>query len=130
MSLSPFDYLSSINDTKEDIMVLPEDEKGYPAFMVSRGLSYFQDTVILANEMNVNHHIDNRLQYDFLRTLVRKRKRFSKWMKPQFPGDMETVKEYYGYSNQKAIAAMKNLSTEQIDDMRKTLYKGGKRKFK
>ena len=80
---NPFDYVNSINVTKKDIM--PDDitEKAYPAFMVNRALSYFNDTVLYANEMNVNHHIDNKLQYHFLINIIRKKKRFSKWLKPR-----------------------------------------------
>ena len=80
--MNPFEYLNAINSTKKDIMVDDIAEKGYNSFMVNRGLSYFNDTVLMANEMNVNHTIDNRLQFDFLINIVRKKKRFSKWIKP------------------------------------------------
>ena len=64
--MNPFEYLNAINNTKKDLMVDEEAEKKYNAFMVNRGLSYFYDTALLANEMNRNHHLDNRLQFDFL----------------------------------------------------------------
>ena len=83
MTTNPFEYLTAINDTKKDVMVDDIAEKGYNAFMVNRGLSYFNDTVLFANEMNLNAHLDNRLQFDFLINIVRRRKRFSKWMKPE-----------------------------------------------
>ena len=95
--------------------------------MVNRGLSYFADTVLLANEINLNHHIDNRLQFDFLINIVRKKKRFSKWAKAQISDDVEVVKEYYGYSNEKAKQACKLLSSDQIEELRKKVYKGGKK---
>ena len=79
---NPFQYLNAINDTKQNIMVDDITEKAYNSFMVNRGLSYFKDTVIFANEMNRNHHLDSRLQFDFLINIIRKRKRFSKWIKP------------------------------------------------
>lgn len=123
--MNPFDYLNSINDTKQDIMVDDLAEKGYNAFMVNRGLSYFPDTVLLANEMNRNHHLPNRLQYSFLINTVRKRKRFSKWLKPQEAEDLMIVKEYYGYSNEKAKSALSLLSTDQINRLREKLNKGG-----
>jgi hypothetical protein len=125
--MNPFDYLNSINYSKQDLMVDDDTEKAYNAFLVNRGLSYFQDTVLLANEMNKNHHIDHRLQYDFLRTAIRKRKRFSKWAKKDQVADVEVVKEFYGYSDAKAESVMDLLSSDQIDLMKAKLSKGGKR---
>ena len=89
-------------------------EKAYPAFMVNRALSYFNDTVLYANEMNVNHHLDNILQYHFLINIVRKKKRFSKWLKPQEVNNLELIKEYYGYSNEKAKSVLPLFNNEQI----------------
>jgi hypothetical protein len=102
-------------------------EKDYNSFMVNRGLSYFQDTILFANEMNSNPHLDNRLQFDFLINIIRKRKRFSKWMKPETASDVEVVKEYYGYSNEKARQALTLLTSEQINDLKKKVYKGGRK---
>ena len=125
MTTNPFEYLTAINDTKKDVMIDDIAEKGYNAFMVNRGLSYFNDTVLFANEMNLNAHLDNRLQFDFLINIVRRRKRFSKWMKPKTASDVEVVKEYYGYSNEKARQALTLLTPEQIIDIKKKVYKGG-----
>lgn len=125
--MSPFDYLNSINYTKDDIMIDDTTEKQYNAFMVNRGLSYFPDTVALANEMNMYAHLDKKLQYHFLINIVRKRKRFSKWNKPDLESDIETVKEYYGYSNEKARQALQLLSKEHIEILKNKIYKGGKR---
>ena len=100
--MNPFTFLNSINDTKQDIMEDDLTEKAYNPYMVNRSLSYFPDTVCIANEMNRYHHIDNKLQYHFLINIVRKRKRFSKWIKPDLDSDIEVVKEYYDYSNEKA----------------------------
>jgi hypothetical protein len=125
--MNPFEYLNAINNTKKDIMVDDIAEKGYNSFMVNRGLSYFNDTVLMANEMNVNHTIDNRLQFDFLINIVRKKKRFSKWIKPETVSDVEVVKEYYGYSNEKAKQALSLLTSEQIDELKKKVYKGGRK---
>jgi len=124
--LNPFDVLNSINYSKEDI--LDEDnESKYPAFMVNRGLSYFQDTVLLANEMNRNHHIDGRLQYDFLKGVIRKRKRFSKWVKKAQVADIDVVKEFYGYSDAKAESVIDLIDKDQIEEMKYKMSKGGKR---
>jgi hypothetical protein len=102
-------------------------EKSYNSFMVNRGLSYFKDTVLFANEMNRHHHLDSRLQFDFLINIIRKRKRFSKWIKPDTLSDVEVVKEYYGYSNQKARQVLTLLTSEQINDLKKKVYKGGRK---
>jgi hypothetical protein len=125
--MNPFEYLKAINDTKKDIMVDDIAEKGYNAYMVNRGLSYFNDTVVIANEMNKYHHIDNRLQFDFYINIVRKRKRFSKWLKPETVSDVEVVKEYYGYSNDKSRQALSLLTSDQINELRKKVYKGGRK---
>lgn len=124
---SPFDFLNDINYSKSNIMVDDLVEKQYNAFMVNRGLSYFQDTVLMANEMNLNSHIDNRLQFEFFINIVRKKKRFSKWAKAQTTDDVEVLKEYYGYSTEKARQASKLLSSEQINELKKKVFKGGRK---
>ena len=126
---SPFDYANAINQTKQNIMVDDIEEKSYNAFMVNRSLSYFPDTVLFANEMNRHHHLDNRLHFDFLLNTIRKGKRFSKWAKAVLPEDLEVVKEYYGYSNEKAKIALTLLDNEQINELKQRVYKGGKRKL-
>ena len=125
--MNPFDFLNAINHTKEDIMVDDIVEKQYNPFMINRGLSYFNDTVLMANEMNLNAHLDNRLQFDFFINIVRKKKRFSKWMKPETFSDVEAVKGYYGYSNEKARQALSLLTKEQIQLLKKKVYKGGRK---
>ena len=126
--MNPFQYIASITHTKKDLMVDDEAEKGYSPFMVNRGLSYFQDTVLLANEMNRASHIDHRLQYDFLRTAIRSRKRFSKWTKKTVPAKIEVIKEYYGYSDAKAEAVADLITDDDIKEMKSYLSKGGKSK--
>ncbi len=127
--MNPFDYVNSINITKKDIMHDDIAEKGYAGFMVNRALSYFIDTVLYANEMNVNHHIDGRLQYHFLINIIKKKKRFSKWLKPTEVENLELIKEYYGYSNAKAKSVLPLFNAEHIEEMKKRIYKGGKRKY-
>ena len=126
--MTPFTFLNEINYGKKDIMIDDIAEKQYNSFMVNRGLSYFRDTVIFANEMNKNHHLENRLQFDFLINIIRKKKRFSKWNKPETVDDLDIIKEYYGYSNEKARSAHKLLSPDQLNEIRKKVYKGGKTK--
>jgi|SRR5210317_549614 hypothetical protein len=125
--MNPFDYVNSINYSKKDIMNSPEDEKAYNPFMINRSLSYFSDTVVIANEMNRHHHLDSRLQYQFLINIIRKRKRFSKWVKPELENDLESVKEYYGYSNEKARQVLPLLSPSQIQTIREKVNKGGRK---
>ena len=102
-------------------------EKAYSSYMVNRQLSYFPDTVLAANEMNRNHHIDNRLQFDFFINIIRKRKRFSKWFKPEQISDLEVVKQYYGYSNEKARQVLTLLSTDNINELKNKVAKGGRK---
>ena len=125
--MNPFDYVNSVNYSKKDIMVSPAEEKAYNPFMMNRSLSYFSDTVVIANEMNRYHHLDSRLQYQFLINMVRKRKRFSKWVKPELENDLESVKEYYGYSNEKARQVLPLLSPSQIQKIKEKVNKGGRK---
>lgn len=126
--MNPFDYLNAINTTKKDIMVDDISEKAYTPFMVNRGLSYFPDTILYANEMNLQHHIDHRLQFDFFINIIKKKKRFSKWAKPINIENLELIKEYYGYSNEKAKSVLSLLNDAQINELKLRMYKGGKRK--
>jgi len=126
--MNHFDYLSSINDTKKDIMVDDIAEKQYNSFMVNRGLSYFHDTSLIANEMNMHAHLDKKMQYHFLLNIIRKRKRFSKWAKPEKEDNIQVVKTYYGYSEEKARQALELLTEEQIDVLKKRTYTGGAKK--
>ena len=125
--MNPFKFTDAINYTKQDIMTDDITEKAYNSFLINRSLSYFPDTVLAANEMNRNHHIDNRLQFDFFINIIRKRKRFSKWFKPEQISDLEIVKEYYGYSNEKARQILTLLSTEQINELKTKVAKGGRK---
>lgn len=126
---NPFDYLNSINTTKKDMMNGTENdalaEKGYNPFMVNRGLSYFQDTIAHANEMNRHHHLDNKLQYQFYLNIVRPRKRFSKWFKKEKSENLDAVKEYYGYDDSKALQALSVLTAQQLQQIKQKLEKGG-----
>jgi hypothetical protein len=125
--MNPFEYLNAINHTKQNVMVDDLTEKTYNPFMVNRSLSYFNDTALIANEMNQHHHLDNRLQFDFFINIIRKKKRFSKWNKPETVSDVEVVKEYYGYSNEKAHQALSLLTSKHIDELKKKVYKGGRK---
>jgi hypothetical protein len=125
--MNPFDYVNAINHSKEDLMIDDLKEKAYNSFLVNRSLSYFPDTVAAANIVNQYHHLDKKLQFHFLLNIVRKRKRFSKWQKQTVFDDVEAVKEYYGYSNEKARSALSLLSPDEIEEIKKRIYKGGRK---
>ena len=125
--MNPFEFLNSINYTKKDIMVDDIVEKEYNSFMVNRSLSYFPDTVLAANEMNQNHHLDSRLQFDFLINIIRKRKRFSKWDKKKIEGDVEVIKEYYSYSDSKAHEVLSLFTPDQLIILQNKVNKGGRK---
>jgi hypothetical protein len=118
------DWLNSVNLTKED---LSEDIKSYPPYIINRCLSGHIDCVMYANEMNMNHHLDKDMQYSFYLNTLRKRKRFSPWLRKDKVKDLECVKQYYGYSNEKASQALKILTKEQLTFIKQRLDIGGKK---
>ena len=125
--MNPFEFINSINTTKKNLIVDDQSEKAYNPYITNHSLSYFSDTVHMVNVLNRYHHLDKKLQYDFLLNIVRKRKRFSKWNKPDAVEDLEVVKEYYGYSNEKAKSIIPLLSKEQIEIIKQRTYKGGRK---
>ena len=116
------DWLNSVNFTKED---LSEDMKSYPPYIVNRCLSGHLDCVLFANEMNKYHFLDKDMQYKFYLNSIRKRKRFSPWIKKDKVQNLDIVKQYYGYSNEKASQALRILSKQQLEFIRKRLDVGG-----
>jgi hypothetical protein len=124
--MNPFEFANAICDSKQNLIVDDISEKSYNAFMVNRSLSYHYDTVLLANEMNQRSFLDKKLQFDFLINTVRKKKRFAKWAKPISSDDLEVVKEYYGYSNEKARQVLPLLNSDQMGQLTQRMYKGGK----
>jgi len=123
------DYLNTINQTKKNLMEDddPAWEKNYPSYIINKCMSQHMDTIMIANEMNQYQHLDKKLQYDFFINIVRPRKRFSPWGKKQKVDDLELVKQYYGYSNEKAKQALRILTPTQLDVIRTKLNKGGKK---
>lgn len=120
------DWLNSINQTKENLIEEnPELKKEYPPFIINKCLSGQIDCILFANEMNMNHHLDKDMQYSFYLNTLRKRKRFSPWLRKDKITDLECVKSYYGYSNDKASQALKILTKEQINFIKKRLETGG-----
>ena len=126
--MNPFEFVKAINYSKKDIMVDDLVEAEYNPFIINRTLSYFKDTVLYANEINQNGHLDSRLQFDFFINIIRKRNRFSKWLKPSEIENLEVVKEYYGYSDEKAKSVLSLFNNKQIENLKHRIYKGGRTK--
>ena len=120
------DYLYSINQSKKNVLIDdPSAEQKYPPFIVNKCLSSFIDTILYANEMNKNPHLDKRLQYDFFINSLKPRKRFTPWLRKDTLEEIELVKQYYGYSHNKALEAVRILTKEDLNYIRKILNKGG-----
>ena len=128
MSYELKDYLNAINHEKTNLMDTDDEmwEKKYPPFIVNKCLAPFPDTIFLVNEMNKHHQLDKKLQFDFLLNSLRTRKRYTPWLKASKQKNLEYVKEYYGYNNEKAKSALKLLNDEQIKTIKDSLNKGGK----
>jgi hypothetical protein len=125
--LSPFDYLNAINVTKEDLLEKdPQNIKDYNPFMINKGLSYFSDTVMQANEMNRLYDAPKKWQFQYLLNSIAKKKRFSKWHKADVSKDLSLVMEYYGYSSEKATVALGLLTEDQLKNIEERLHKGGR----
>lgn len=124
------DYLKSINHSKKSMRELGDDfdsiKKGYAPFVVNRCLSFFPDTIMQANNMNVNHHLEKEMQYEYLRHSIRKRNRFSPWLKKNKPENLDAIKEYFGYSDKKAMEALLVLKEEEVEQIVKEISKGGR----
>ena len=127
-SMNPFDYVNAINYNKKDIMVDDVAEKEYNAYIINKALSFFPDTILYSNEMNKYHHLEPRLQFDFFINIIKKKQRFSKWLKPSEVENLELIKRCYGYSNEKAKSVLTLLSNEQIDELKIRMNKGGRTK--
>ena len=122
------DYLNAINHTKEKLMDTEDEEweRKYPPFIVNKCLAPFPDTILLVNEINQYPSIEKKLQFDFLINSLRPRKRFTPWVKAKKLDDIEYVKEFYGYNNEKAKVALTILNDDQIATIKQKLNKGGK----
>lgn len=122
----PFEYVNSITSNKKDIMVDDAEEKAYAPFIVNRSLSMFPDTIYHANLMNhYGSSLDKRLQYDYLRSAIASKKRYSKWLKRKTDEDLDLIMAKYKYSASKAKAVLSILSKEQLAIIKKSLEKGG-----
>tara|TARA_R110001606_G_scaffold127144_1_gene261186 strand:- start:898 stop:1278 length:381 start_codon:yes stop_codon:yes gene_type:complete len=122
------DWLNSINFNKENLIEEDTDKiKSYPPFIVNKCLSGHLDSILFANEMNKCHFLDKDMQYSFLLNSLRKKKRFSPWIRKEKIDDLDAIKQYYGYSNEKSKEALRILSKEQITFIKSKIEKGGKK---
>ena len=120
------DWLNSINFNKENLIKEdPDIVKQYPPYIINRCLSGHLDCVMFANEMNKYHFLPKKLQYDFLINIVRKKKRFSPWLRQDKIKDLDYVKRYYGFSNEKAKQSLKILTKEQLNFIKSKFDTGG-----
>ena len=128
MSYELKDYLNAINYQKTNLLDTDDEmwEKKYPPFIINKCLAPFPDTIFKVNEMNKHHQLDKKLQFDFLLNSLRTRKRYTPWLKASKQKNLEYVKEYYGYNNEKAKSALKILNDDQIKTIKDSLNKGGK----
>jgi hypothetical protein len=125
MTLKLADYLNAINVNKNPLCDEEYDERGYIPFLINRGLSYFPDTIMQANDMNRHGSLRKRMQFDFLRHSIRARKRFSKWFKAEEAENLASIKERYDCSAAKAKEIMRVLTPKQVADIVRSTNKGG-----
>lgn len=125
VKISPFEFVNAIHYTKQELIVDDRSEKQYKPFIINKALSFGLDTIIPANEMNSRPHLGRRLQFSFLINTIRPRKRFNKWLKAEEIEDLGAVKRYYNYSTEKALQAMRILTPDHLNTIKKRLYTGG-----
>ena len=120
------EWLNSINNTKKNLIDEdPSLEKEYPPYIINRCFSGNIDSIMFANELNKNPNLAKKLQYDFFLNSLRKKKRFSPWLRKDQIKNLDLIKQYYGYSNEKAMQALTILNTKQLDYIRERLDVGG-----
>ncbi len=126
---NPFDFVTAINTTKKKLIdENPDLEREYVPYLTNKSLSYFTDTIMDANIMNIHHSLDKKMQFDYLINTIRPAKRFSKWAKKVENNDLEVVKTYYGYNTRNAEIALSLLSAEQLKTIKQKLENGGVKK--
>lgn len=127
--MSPFDFINAITHSKENLIAKSDNpelaEKVYEPFIVNRGLSFFADTILYANEMNRLALLDKEPQFAYLLNSIRPRKRYSKWLKKDKIEKLDIVSEYFGYSKSKAKDIINILTDDQIKIIKEKLQKGG-----
>ena len=127
--LTPFDFIKSVSQSKKDLIresdYPDQTEKQYNAYIVNRGFSYFEDTILHANEMNMRHHLFNDAQYRYYLGVLRSRNRFSKWHKAEKDKDLDAIQEFYMVNRTVAKMYLKAMSTEDLKKLHQRFEKGG-----
>lgn len=126
--ISPFDFITSISSSKENLMIDEWSENQYNPYLINLGLSYSPDTIFYANEMNINHSLSKKQQYNFLLEAIRPKKRFNKWIKAEPEENLKLIQDYFNYGLSKARKALEVLSYEDIENIKMKMNKGGKGK--
>ena len=120
--MNPFEFVNSINNTKKNLIRECEDgsitEKDYSSFLINKALSYFPDTLLYANELNMQPHLDGIMQYEYYLNSIRKGRRFSKWSKPEIEEDLNLIAKYFNVSLKRAEEYQSILTKEQIEEIR------------
>lgn len=125
--MTPFDFLNAINENKKDLFTDPQAEKDYNAFIINKGLSFFPDTVLYANQMNVIRDIPKKWQFEFLKNSIPKKKRFSKWHKKEATTDsLKLIMNHYKYSEKKAYEVLNILTPKQLIELQQAYDRGGR----
>jgi hypothetical protein len=129
--MTPFDFLNAINSRSKTNLIKadPDVERHYIPFVINKSLSYFPETVMHANEMNIHHILDKKLQNDYLLNTIRAGKRFAKWHKPEGSEELDLVKQYYRFNDEKARQALSLLSETQLNYIRTILTSGVKDEY-
>jgi hypothetical protein len=132
MAVNPFDYVNSITMTKKNMMRNSENdnlaEKDYNPWVVNKALSYFQDTVLIANEVNMYHALEKRAQYEYLINMVRPNKRWVKWVKDETNEELDLVCKYYNVNPIIGREYLSLLNKDQLTKIKAALDQGGNKK--
>ena len=129
-SYCPFKFfLNSINSTKQNVLLEDTNgkiEQAYNSYIINKSLSYFPDTIMQSNTVNMYFNLDNRMKYDFLLNSIRKRKRFTPWVKSTAEENIEVIKMYFNVGNEKANEILSLLNENHINKIKEQLSKGGR----
>jgi hypothetical protein len=129
---NPFDFMNAVSFTKEDLIKNHDNpdmiEKQYTPYVVNRGFTNFEDTILHANEMNMRHHLFEGAQFDYYRGALRKRKRFSKWPKADKSVDLDAIQQVYSCNRTVAKLYLKALSQDDMKTVKNKLMVGGSSK--
>lgn len=124
-----FAFIESVSYTKKDLIKTaerPEEaEKRYDPWNVNKALSLHLDTILYANEMNINHHLPKDAQYRYYLGSLRSRKRWADWAKLEKSNDLDTIQKYYQCNRTVAKQYQKVLTAENLEYINNKMNVGG-----